>query len=57
MGKVSKARKKKKAGGGLGENKVPKKENQQRSGGKKNWEGDGEKTKLQKKPEIRADQG
>jgi hypothetical protein len=57
VGKVSKAkkRKKKKPGVGRGENKVPKKK--QRSGEKRNWEGGGEKIKLQKKTEIRADKG
>ncbi len=44
---------KKKAGWGRGENKVPPKK--KRSERKKNWEGNGEKIKLQKKPEIRAD--
>jgi len=57
MGKVSKARKKKRRVGGWEKIKFPKKKNQQRSGEKKNWEGDGEKIKLQKKREIRADQG
>jgi hypothetical protein len=38
-----------KTGCGAGENKVPKKKEKQRSGENKNWEGGGEKIKLQKK--------
>jgi hypothetical protein len=45
--------KKKKLGGGWGEDKVPKKNTEIR--GKKNWEGGGEKIKLQKKTEIRGE--
>ncbi len=59
MGKVSKAKKKKKPGRGWGENKLPKKKNP-RIQGKKNWERGGEKIKLQKKTEIgliRAEKG
>jgi hypothetical protein len=57
VGKVSKANKKKKRkpGWGRGENKVPK--NKNRDQGKKNWVGGGEKIKLQKKTEIRAEKG
>ncbi len=43
MGKVSKARKKKKAGGGLGENKVPKKKTNRDQGEKKTGKGTGRK--------------
>jgi hypothetical protein len=51
-----KPKKKRNAGGGRGENKVPKRKN--RDHGEKNkWAGDGEKIKLQIKPEIKSDQG
>ncbi len=46
---------KEKLGEGRGENKVPKKKPE--IGGKKNWEGYGEKIKLRKKTEIRAEKG
>ncbi len=45
-GKSFKTQKKQKWGAGQGENKVPKRK--QRSGEKRNWEGGGEKIKLQK---------
>jgi len=47
-------KKEKKPGKGWGENKVPKKK-KPKNQGKKNWERGGEKIKLQKKTEIRAD--
>ncbi len=49
-------KRKRNAGGGRRENKVPKRKNRDH-GGKKNWAGDGEKIKLQIKPEIKSDQG
>jgi hypothetical protein len=52
VGKVKKKQKRKRVGGGEKIKFPPKKK---RSEGKKNWEGNREKRKLQKKPEIRAD--
>jgi hypothetical protein len=57
VGGKSFKRKKKKLGGGRGENKVPKTKTEIREKKKKNWEGGGEKIKLQKKTEIRAEKG
>jgi hypothetical protein len=53
VGGWEKFQKQKKLGAGRGENKVPKKK--KRSGEKKNWEGGGEKIKLQRKTYIRAE--